>query len=181
MLPGAQLSQEVPILYPHSTMHIKRRIAVWAMPGEKEDDFSYSVGYHPVDGGSVSPVGYSMLPFKSRNVLARVISDRLSLLKKSIDEINSLIQERQKLKESLGSDIDEELCRTQTAIYQLELTSDMVKMSSLEKQISDLYKEKRQQEFSHWQDTVKLKHERRMTEKELRSAMLDLWMIQFLS
>ena len=51
----------------------------------------------------------------------------------------------------------------------------------LEKQVSELYKEKRQQELSQWQDTVKLKHERRKAEKELRSAMLDLWMIQFLS
>ena len=50
-----------------------------------------------------------------------------------------------------------------------------------EKQISELYKERRHQELSQWQDTVKLKHERRMAEKELQSAMLDLWMIQFLS
>jgi hypothetical protein len=52
---------------------------------------------------------------------------------------------------------------------------------SLEQQIGELYKEKRQGELSHWQDTVMLKRELRKADKELRSASLDLWMMKFLS
>jgi len=49
----------------------------------------------------------------------------------------------------------------------------------LEKQIADLYKEKRQEQLSHWTDTVMLKRE--LAEKEQRNAVLDLWMLKFLS
>ena len=97
-----------------------------------------------------------------------------------------LIEERQKLKADLQSNIDEDLCQIQSTIYALEQDMGGVIDKSkrriwLEKQISELYKERRHQELSQWQDTVKLKHERRKAEKELRSAMLDLWMIRFLS
>ena len=51
----------------------------------------------------------------------------------------------------------------------------------LEKQIADLYKEKRQEQLSHWTDTVMLERELRKAEKEERNAMLDLWMLKFLS
>ncbi len=58
-------------------------------------------------------VGY-WYPIKSREVLAKVISDRISFLRKSIEEIRAQVQERQKLKETLSSDIDKKLCETKT-------------------------------------------------------------------
>ena len=157
------------------------------MSGEKEVNLSYIVACQPVTGIDKSPcIGYGALPGKSKDVLAQVISDRVSFLKGTIDELASLIEERQSLKADLQSNIDDDLCQIQNTIYALE--QDMCgvidkgrRRTWLEKQISELYKERRQQDLLQWQDTVKLKHERRNAEKELRSAMLDLWMIQFLS
>ncbi|MFC1713553.1 hypothetical protein ACFL6S_07795 [Candidatus Poribacteria bacterium] len=157
------------------------------MPGEKEFDLSYIVGCQPVASIDKSPcMGNGVLPGKSRDVLAQVISDRVSFLKGTIDEITSLIAERQRLKADLQSNIDDDLCQIQSTIYALEQDMCGVIDKSkrriwLEKEISELYKERRQHDLSQWQDTVKLKHEKRMAEKELRSATLDLWMIQFLS
>lgn len=157
------------------------------MPGEKEVDLSYVVDYQPITGiDKSSSVGYVMLPGKSRDVLAQVISDRVYFLKGTIDDLASLIEERQELKNALQSNIDDDLCQIQSTIYALEQDMCGVIDKSerriwLEKQISELYKEKRDHDLSKWQDTVKLKQEKRMAEKELRSAKLDLWMIRFLS
>ena len=157
------------------------------MAGEKEVDLSYIVGYQPVRNiDKNSSMRYGALPGKSRDVLDQVISDRVSFLKGTIDELTTLITEREKLKADLQSNIDDDLCQIQSTIYALE--EDMCgvidkgrRRTWLEKQISELYKERRQQDLLQWQDTVKLKHEKRIAEKELRSATLDLWMIRFLS
>ena len=157
------------------------------MSGEKEVNLSYTMGYVPVTSTDKSLcMGYGVLHGKSRDVLSQVISDRVSFLKGTIDELAGLIEERQKLKTDLQSNIDDDLCQIQSTIYTLEQDMCGVIDKSkrriwLEKQISELYKERRQQDLLQWQDTVKLKHEKRIAEKELRSAMLDLWMIQFLS
>ena len=151
----------------------------------------YRIEYQPEK--AVEPIGTSIdngilssLPFRSKEVLSKAISDRVSFLKETTHDLASLIEERQKLRSALQSNIDHNLCQIQSTIYALE--QDMCgvidkdrRRTWLEKQISELYKERRQQDLSQWQDTVKLKHERRAAEKELRSAMLDLWMIQFLS
>ena len=123
---------------------------------------------------------------QSKDILLKVISDRVTLTNKTIDELTALIEERRMLKDDLNSTIDDELCEIQSTIYALELDMCGVidksnRRISLEQQICALYKEKRQHKLSHWQDTAKLKHERRKVEKELRSAMLDLWMVRFLS
>jgi len=138
-------------------------------PKEKEDNAESGILNH--------------LPFKSRDVIERVIADRVAFLKDSIEEIRSQIKERQKLKHELNSGIDEDICEAKSALFELDSLAEVApgRRSSLEKQIMDLSKEKRQQGLQHWQDTVKLKQERRRAEKELRSAMLDLWMVRFLT
>ena len=133
-------------------------------------------------------MNYSLaeFPIKSKEVLYKTIYSRIVFLRQTIDEIDLLIDERQRLRESISSEIEQKVCDVQNVIHGLELDMCGVidksrRRISLEQQIGELYREERQQKMSHWQDTVKLKHERRMAEKELRSAMLDLWMIRFLS
>ena len=142
----------------------------------------YFSDYQILDDSSIAPVNYSMLsclPTKSKELLSKVITDRVSFLKNTVDELNDMIAERATLTETLKSDIDENMCQARSELYGLELTD--TKRNSLDKLIMDLYKDKRQQEHSHWQDAVELKQELRKAQKELRIAMLDLWMIQFLS
>jgi hypothetical protein len=123
----------------------------------------------------------SSMPVKSREMLFHVISDQVYFLKANIDEINALLEERRSLARLLTDDIDQDMCRIRTEIYQLEHDTDSAERLSLEKQILELLKEKRQQKVSEWQDKVDLKRELRKTKKEFRTAMLDLWMVRFLS
>lgn len=122
----------------------------------------------------------TMVP-KSREILSKVIYDRITFLQSTITEIEFLLVERHKLKNKLSFDIDQDVCDARTQLYRNDILPDASRQSMLEKQILELHKEKRQQQLAHWQDATKLKHERRKAEKELQSAMLDLWMIRFLS
>ena len=135
----------------------------------------------PVKNDKILPIGV-----KSSDILSRILTDRLYLIRGEISEISHQIDERQRLKKSLDSDIEQKVCDVQNIIYFMEL--DMCnridksrRRSLLEQQIGELYKEKRQGELSCWQDTVMLQRELRKAEKELRSSMLDLWMVRFLS
>lgn len=126
------------------------------------------------------------LPVQSRDILSKLLADRIYLIKDEVSEISQQIDDRQRLKQSLDTEIDLRVCEVQTVIYHLELDmGEKIDKSrrriSLEQQIGELYKEKRQGELSNWQDTVMLKRELRKAEKELRSATLDLWMLKFLS
>lgn len=138
----------------------------------------YSADCQPKKAESITTgIGYSILtsqPIKNREVLAKVIADRVTFLQNAIDEITTQIQERQKLKEFLNSDIDEKLCHNLTKIYELEfwnIPTRARRRISLEQQVAELYKEKRQHEVLHWQDTVMLKRELRNAERELRMAL----------
>jgi hypothetical protein len=142
-------------------------------------------GYDPDKDGIENYVILS-LSIQSNDILSKLLTDRLYLIKDEISEISQQIDERQKLKQSLNSEIDQRVCEVQNVIYGLELDmGNQIDKSrrriSLEQQIGELYKEKRQGELSHWQDTVMLKRELRKADKELRSASLDLWMMKFLS
>jgi len=141
------------------------------------------------NGSDNDPVkDYKIFPVavKSSDILSRILTDRLYLIRGEIGEISQQIDERQRLKRSLDSEIEQKVCDVQNIIYFMEL--DMCnridksrRRSLLEQQIGELYKEKRQGELSCWQDTVMLQRELRKAEKELRSSTLDLWMVRFLS
>jgi len=146
---------------------------------DSEDNYSQS---------SDSPKNHGIVPIpvKSKDTLSRILTDRLYLIKGEISEISQQIDERQRLKRSLDSEIEQKVCDVKNIIYFMEL--DMCnridksrRRSLLEQQIGELYREKRQGELSCWQDTVILQRELRKAEKELRSATLDLWMVRFLS
>ena len=138
--------------------------------------------YLSIDDASEAYETLTSLPFKSKELLGKVISDRISFLKKSIEEISGQIEERQRLKDILNSDIDEKICQTKSALYELDSFGDLCdRRSSLEEQVAALHKEKRNQKLRHWQDTVKLESELRDMKKELLSALRDLEMIKALS
>lgn len=109
----------------------------------------YDVDYLPEKEESTTVgIGYSILtsqPIKNREVLAKVIADRVSFLQTTINEITSQILERQKLKENLNSDIDEKLCQIITKIYELDFWNVVTRARrriSLEEQVAELLKRK---------------------------------------
>jgi len=119
----------------------------------------------------------------STDLIHKVLFHRVGFLKQSIDEIHAQILQRQQLKDALNLGIDEQMCRTQTEIFQLDFWQPSGRGERrivLEKQIADLEKEKRHHELTHWQDTGTLKQELRQSQKELNSAWLDLWLVKFL-
>lgn len=132
--------------------------------------------YHiRVDRSSNAP----SLPFESRDILSEVVSDRILFLYDSIRETNLQLLQRTELRNDFQQEICKEHVRIQNLLYELENKGKDI--SSLELRLADLSQEERQQQLSHWRDTVELKRERRNTEKELRSAILDFWLIRFLS
>lgn len=162
-------------------------MAVYIMnPDSHDTNPPYTNNHNPVrdsaPGNGIDHSAFGFLPFKSRDVLTKVMSRRVTFLKTSIRELNGLLQERQKLRDSMKSGIDENLCVVQSQLYGLDALANVSpeRKSSLEGQIMELYKERRRQELLHFQDTVALKQELRNLEKELRTATLDLWMLQFL-
>jgi len=124
--------------------------------------------------------GASALPFESKEILAKVMNERLESLRSEIDSINTHLRQRARLRDALQSGIREDMCHIQNRVYELN-TEDSGSVIPLEKLLAGLSKERRQQEYSHWQDTVMLKRDLRKAEKELRSAVLDLWMVRFVS
>ena len=121
----------------------------------------------------------SALNLPCKDLLSKVVSDRISLLYDTIIEVNRHLHARTTLARNIQSHIDESICSTVNLQY--ELNSDPNSKTSLENQINELHKEKRQQQLSHWKDTVELKREMRNAKKEMRNAMLDLWMITYLN
>ena len=124
------------------------------------------------------------MPVQSNEILSKLLTDRLYFIRDEINEITRQVEERQELKQSLDSEIDERVCQVRNIIYLIELDicnkiDTSRRRTLLEKQIADLYKEKRQEQLAHWTDTVMLKRE--LAEKEQRNAVLDLWMLKFLS
>ena len=141
--------------------------------------------YNP-DKSSIEDYVIMPLSIQSNDILSKLLTDRLYIIKDEISEISQQIDERQKLKQSLDTEIDERVCQVENVINLIEL--DMCnkidksrRRTLLEKQIADLYKEKRQEQLAYWTDNVMLKRELRKAEKEERNAVLDLWMLKFLS
>lgn len=120
----------------------------------------------------------SNLP-RSMDILSKIVSERIVYLYQDLIEANRVIHERTTLARNIQSQIDDNIINTVN--LQNELISDPNLRTSLENQINNLHKEKRQQELSHWRDTVELERDLRKAEKELRTALLDLWMVRFLS
>ena len=145
-----------------------------------DTDSAYSTIDDNIESNAIMP-----LPVQTNEILSKILTDRLYFIKDEINEITRQVEERQELKQSLDSEIDQRVCEVRNIIYLIELDicnkiDKSRRRTLLEKQIADLYKEKRQEKHSHWTDTVMLERELRKAEKEERNAMLDLWMIKFL-
>ena len=116
---------------------------------------------------------------KPGSLMAAVIYNRLSFLKSTISEISGQLKQRNALWHRQSREIEENLCRAQGKAYQFE--PDHPAANDLEQMIIGLHKEKRNLELSRFKDTVELRRELRETEKELRTALVDWWMVEFLS
>ena len=122
---------------------------------------------------------YHVSSSSTNDLLSNVISDRIDHLYTSINQSNQLLQKRTELRNNHQLEISKQHVRIQNLLFDFENKGKDI--SSLEVSLANLSQEQRQQELSHWRDTAELMRELKKSEKELRSAILDLWMIQFLS
>ena len=112
----------------------------------------------------------------SKGIIHRVVSDRLSFFSNAVEELNRLLEKRHRLEQKTLSRIDQDMCRTQTLLYELDTMpspSPGLKVS-LEAQLIHLCQERRQQEHSHWTDTANMTQALLRAERELRE---ELWAI----
>ena len=122
------------------------------------------------------------LPLETKQAMHHIIADRVLFLRDSVAELNTLIQEREELKNALNADIEQNLAATKEALYEeLNLMASTERRSSLERLIAQQQREKRDRETEFWSDKFSAKLEQIKAEKELRNALLDLWMVRFLS
>ena len=118
------------------------------------------------------------IPFKSKDLLSKVVSDRISFLYDTITEMNRYLLQRTRLRNDFQQEISKDHVQIQNLLFEQQNKGQDI--SSLELRLVELSKEERQQELSHWRDTVELNQKRRYTEKELRRALLDLWLLKLL-
>ena len=93
----------------------------------------------------------------------------------AVEELNRLLEKRHRLEQKTLSRIDQDMCRTQTLIYELDTMPPSPGLKvSLESQLMHLSQERRQQEHSHWTDTANMTQALLRAERELRE---ELWAI----
>jgi len=111
--------------------------------------------------------------------MAAVIYSRLSFLKSTITEISGQLKQRDALWHRQSREIDENLCRAQSKAYQFE--PDHPAVNNLEQMIIGLHKESRSLELARRRDIVDLRRELRGAERELTTALMEWWMVSFLT
>ncbi len=117
-----------------------------------------------------------------KDILTKVTSDRILLCRKEIVDLSSLARERAILNENLQSKTDDCICNTVNLLFEQEsLYRSNPNKCSLSQQLNDLYRAQRQEDLVFWRDRKEIRREIHQAEKQLQSAMIDLWMLRFLS
>ncbi len=117
-----------------------------------------------------------------KDILTKVTSDRILLCRKELADLSSLARERAILNENLQSKTDDCICNTVNMLFEQEfLYRSNPNKCSLSQQLNDLYRGQRQEDLSFWKDKKEMRREIHQAEKQLQSALLDLWMLNFLS
>jgi len=104
--------------------------------------------------------------------LAQFLSGKREFLNKSLEEIAALIREREQIRDINIYQIDKDICKTRTQIFNLpwrryEINFDIGKIhQTLQKQVVALNREKRLEEIACWRDVTRLKSDLRESLKE---------------
>ena len=105
--------------------------------------------------------------------LARFLSGKRRLLNKTIEDIVTLIEEREKIRDRNIYQIDKDICEVHTRMLNLPreryiVNPDTEKMyHTLQQQVMRSYGEQRAEEISCWRDVTRLKSDLREPVKEL--------------
>jgi len=105
--------------------------------------------------------------------LARFLSGKRRLLNKTIEDIVTLIEEREKIRDRNIYQIDKDICEVHTRMFNLpgqryQLNPDIEKMyHTLQQQVMRSYGEQRAEAISCWRDVTRLKSDLREPVKEL--------------
>jgi len=104
--------------------------------------------------------------------LAQFLSVKREFVKKSLDEIAALIEEREQVKNSNIDKINQDICKVRTKMLNLSwqkyfIDSGTDKLyQTLQKQVIALNREKRAEDINCWRDVIRLKSDLRESLKE---------------
>jgi len=144
------------------------------------------------NGSSISPetltdiaagfenyIAYKLPMFKNdyrmflQDPLGKILSGKREFLNKSIEEIITLIKEREQLRDRNIYKIDIDICKINTVMlnlpgqrYSIDVDTDTIN-DTLQKQVMTLNKEKRAEEVACWRDITRLKSDLKDSLKEL--------------
>ena len=101
-------------------------------------------------------------------LLNSLFSDRLSLLRNAMDELDSATKEREQLTAKALAELYEEIDKCELKLYTLEQgLNDFEKRRHLERRLFELKREKRRECLLSWRDLVWLRKETRKLQREI--------------
>ena len=105
-------------------------------------------------------------------LLDRLLSDKINLLREQIQDIKNEIHLRKRLAKKAITEIDEQICKVRTLIYELNVNGTLRgKRADLEREILILEREKHNQKIQCWKDIERLKRELRQVKKEYKEVV----------
>jgi hypothetical protein len=94
------------------------------------------------------------------------VAGKLRIVEAGIEQVIQEIEEREKLRDSLLEEIDNEFCRQRELLFQVAprgsstfTVGDPKRRSNIEKELATLESEKRRERTSAWKDIANLKTE----------------------
>jgi len=116
--------------------------------------------------------------FEAEDLLGSLEGIKSTSLKEAIDDLNSMIDERQELSAEIFTDLEKMKVDMSNLIFQLNPETERLEIMNLKKRIFDFDELKVQEKLNNFRDIALLKRELRerqkeFTERESRSGVLD--------
>jgi len=103
----------------------------------------------------------SPTPAKDENLAEELIREKLKVQKATLEQLLSLIVEREKAKQNNLRSIESEMMKVEGQLFVYKciaypISPDHKRKGNLERALSDLESRRRQEEIACWQDTLRL-------------------------
>ncbi|MBM3199769.1 hypothetical protein FJZ53_02440 [Candidatus Woesearchaeota archaeon] len=148
---------------------------------EQKGFMSDIVEKHPVNTADVQEILKKIKSMSQDNILEKVQQEKTDSLKKTVEDIQQLIKQREELSRTLLTDLDKIkfevgniITRVATELQGVESKKEQIMLK--QKQV-ELEETKVQEKLNCWRDIAELKKELREKEQELKEKETRLEMI----